>query len=119
MACPNYQLANCRCSTDEQDITAQIDALEALGINPKRIYVGRGTTGRNKNHPGLREALAAGRAGSTFMVKRQLETRAIRELSNGPGVSSSAPPRPFAPGCPAVHPHPSWCARDGWSGGWS
>jgi DNA invertase Pin-like site-specific DNA recombinase len=28
----------CRCSTDDQDLTAQRDALRRLGVAPKRIY---------------------------------------------------------------------------------
>ncbi len=28
-----------RCSTDQQDLTAQRDALTALGVKPNRIYV--------------------------------------------------------------------------------
>jgi DNA invertase Pin-like site-specific DNA recombinase len=29
----------CRCSTDSQDLTAQRNALIALGVKPNRIYV--------------------------------------------------------------------------------
>ena len=35
-----------RVSTDEQDLTAQRDALTALGVAPDRIYVDHGLTGR-------------------------------------------------------------------------
>lgn len=48
-----------RVSTDGQDLTAQRDALEALGVKPDRIYVDHGFTGTNRDRPGLREALAA------------------------------------------------------------
>ncbi len=48
-----------RCSTDTQDLTAQRDGLAALGVKPNRIYVDHGLTGRNRDRPGLREALAA------------------------------------------------------------
>jgi len=44
-----------RVSTDEQDLTAQRDALEALGVGPSRIYVDHGLTGTNRERPGLRE----------------------------------------------------------------
>ena len=54
-----------RCSTDAQDLTAQRDALTALGVKPDRIYVDHGLTGANRARPGLREALAACRAGDT------------------------------------------------------
>jgi hypothetical protein len=50
------QSANCRCSTDQQDLTAQRDALIALGVTPERIYVDHGLTGTNRDRPGLRDA---------------------------------------------------------------
>src|SRR5690625_8054106 len=59
-----------RCSTDEQDLTAQQDALAGLGAGPERIYVDHGLTGRNTQRPGLREALAACRAGDTLVVTK-------------------------------------------------
>ncbi|MGH3504866.1 MAG: recombinase family protein [Nocardioidaceae bacterium] len=34
-----------RCSTDAQDLTAQRDALAALGVPPARTYVDHGLTG--------------------------------------------------------------------------
>ncbi|MDQ2850015.1 MAG: recombinase family protein, partial [Actinomycetota bacterium] len=52
-----------RCSTDDQDLTAQREGLAALGVKAKRVYVDHGLTGRNRDRPGLREALAACRAG--------------------------------------------------------
>ena len=48
-----------RVSSDDQDLTAQRDALRALGVAPKRTYVDHGLTGTNRERPGLREALAA------------------------------------------------------------
>ncbi len=59
-----------RVSTDQQDLTAQRDALEALGVATKRIYVDHGLTGTNRDRPGLREALAACRAGDTLVVTK-------------------------------------------------
>ena len=59
-----------RCSTDDQDLTAQRDALQALGVTTKRIYVDHGLTGTNRDRPGLREALAACRAGDTLVVTK-------------------------------------------------
>ena len=59
-----------RVSTDEQDLTAQRDALAALGVEPERIYVDHGLTGTNRDRPGLREALAACRAGDTLVVTK-------------------------------------------------
>ena len=52
-----------RVSTAGQDLTAQRDGLAALGVDPDRIYVDHGLTGTNRARPGLREALAACRAG--------------------------------------------------------
>jgi len=69
-----------RCSTDEQDLTAQKTALAALGAKPERIYVDHGLTGRNKQRPGLREALAACRAGDTLVVtKLDRLARSVRD----------------------------------------
>ena len=59
-----------RCSTDNQDLTAQRDALAALGVDESRIYVDHGLTGTNRDRPGLREALAACRAGDTLVVAK-------------------------------------------------
>ncbi|MFB9164251.1 recombinase family protein [Arthrobacter psychrochitiniphilus] len=69
-----------RVSTEEQDLTAQRDALAALGVGSERIYVDRGFTGRNKNRAGLREALAACRGGDTFVVtKLDRLARSVRD----------------------------------------
>ncbi len=38
-----------RCSTDSQDLTAQRDALTALGVTPDRIYVDHGLTGPGRD----------------------------------------------------------------------
>jgi DNA invertase Pin-like site-specific DNA recombinase len=60
----------CRCSTDDQDLTAQRDALRRLGVAPKRIYADQGFTGRNRQRPGLASALAACREGDTLVVTK-------------------------------------------------
>ena len=59
-----------RCSTDQQDLTAQRDALLGLGVAAEHIYVDHGLTGTNRERPGLREALAACRAGDTLVVTK-------------------------------------------------
>ncbi len=59
-----------RCSTDSQDLTAQIDGLTRLGVDPQRVYVDHGLTGTNRARPGLREAMAAVRAGDTLVVTK-------------------------------------------------
>ncbi len=59
-----------RVSTDTQDLTAQREGLAALGVGAERIYVDHGLTGTNRERPGLREALAACRAGDTLVVTK-------------------------------------------------
>jgi DNA invertase Pin-like site-specific DNA recombinase len=59
-----------RVSTDAQDLTAQRNALAGLGVDASRLYVDHGLTGTNRERPGLREALAACRAGDTLVVTK-------------------------------------------------
>src|SRR5271168_2809947 len=64
------KIGDARVATVDQDRTAQREALAALGVDPKRIYVDHGLTGTNRDRPGLREALAACRAGDTLVVTK-------------------------------------------------
>lgn len=57
------EIGYARVSTQGQDLTAQREGLERLGVEAERIYVDHGLTGANRDRPGLREALAACRAG--------------------------------------------------------
>ncbi len=59
-----------RVSTNEQDLTAQRNGLLALGVGEKQIFVDHGLTGTNRARPGLREAMAATRAGDTLVVTK-------------------------------------------------
>ena len=59
-----------RCSTGSQDLTAQKQALENLGVAPDRIYTDHGLTGTNRARPGLDQAIAAVREGDTFVVPK-------------------------------------------------
>ena len=59
-----------RCSTDEQDLTAQRDRLAELGVAEDRIYLDHGLTGTTRARPGLDEALAAVREGDTLIVTK-------------------------------------------------
>lgn len=59
-----------RCSTDTQDLAAQRAALINLGVPEDRIYTDHGLTGRNRDRPGLDQALAAVRAGDTLVVTK-------------------------------------------------
>ena len=63
-------IGDARVSTDAQDLTAQRDGLRALGVEPERVYVDHGLTGTRRDRPGLREALAACRAGDTLVVTK-------------------------------------------------
>ncbi len=46
-------VAYARCSTDDQDLPGKRDALIAIGVTPKRIYVDHGRTGTNRARPGV------------------------------------------------------------------
>src|SRR3954462_575559 len=46
------------------------DGLRALGVPTERVYVDHGLTGAHRDRPGLREALAACRAGDTLVVSK-------------------------------------------------
>lgn len=59
-----------RCSTEQQDLTAQRQQLVALGADPDRIYVDQCLSGKNRARPGLREALAAVHPGDTLLVTK-------------------------------------------------
>ncbi len=59
-----------RVSTDTQDLTAQRDALDGLGVPAERVYVDHGLTGTNRDRSGLATALAACREGDTLVVTK-------------------------------------------------
>jgi DNA invertase Pin-like site-specific DNA recombinase len=72
-----------RVSTNEQDLTAQQNALEHLGVRATLIYTDHGLTGTNRARPGLREALAACRAGDTLVVaKLDRLARSLRDAKD-------------------------------------
>ncbi len=74
---------NARCSTDRQDLTAQRNALTALGVAADRIYVDHGLTGTDRKRPGLREAMAACHEGSTLVVtKLDRLARSVRDAGD-------------------------------------
>ena len=66
----NTLIGYARCSTDKQDLAAQRAALMALGVAEDRIYADHGLTGTNRARPGLDQAIAAVRAGDTFVVPK-------------------------------------------------
>ena len=59
-----------RCSTDKQDLSAQEKALVNFGVKREHIYTDKGLTGRNRDRPGLDQAIAAVRAGDTLIVPK-------------------------------------------------
>jgi DNA invertase Pin-like site-specific DNA recombinase len=59
-----------RCSTNKQDLAAQLAILEELGVSLERIYMDRGLTGTTRARPGLDQALAAVRTGDTLVVPK-------------------------------------------------
>jgi DNA invertase Pin-like site-specific DNA recombinase len=72
-----------RCSTDAQDLTAQQEALTALGVPAELIYSDKGMTGTTRDRPGLREALAACREGDTLVVtKLDRLARSLRDATD-------------------------------------
>lgn len=69
-----------RCSTVEQDVEAQRQALIGLGVEVERIYVDHGLSGRHRDRPALNEAVAAVRRGDTFIVtKLDRLARSVRD----------------------------------------
>jgi len=94
---PATKIGYARCSTDNQNLTAQKQALETLGVAPDRIYTDHGLTGTNRARPGLDQAIAAVREGDTLVVPKLdrlarsvPDARAIAEQL-GSGLISFAP----------------------------
>lgn len=72
-----------RVSTKHQDLAAQEDQLRQLGVVPDRIYVDHGLSGRSIDRPGLRQALAACRAGDSLVVtKLDRLARSVADAAN-------------------------------------
>jgi DNA invertase Pin-like site-specific DNA recombinase len=96
-----------RCSTDQQDLTAQRDGLIGLGVPANRIYVDHGLTGTNRERPGLREALAACRDGDTLVVTKL--DRLARSLPDARAIAEELTARGvrFSVGGSVYDPHDS------------
>jgi hypothetical protein len=96
-------------STDEQDLTAQRDALVGLDVDPKRIYVDHGAHRRNRARPGLRDALVACHAGDGLYgpAGDAATTAADRSAADCRWANTRAPLR--APS------HPGWPVCRAWS----
>jgi len=78
-----WTLGYARVSTDGQDLTAQTDALRALGVPPERIFTDKGMTGTKRDRPGLKSVLAACRPGDTLVVaKLDRLARSLRDATD-------------------------------------
>ena len=76
-----------RVSTVGQDLTAQRQALGALGVPPDRVYVNHCITGTHRERPGLREALAACLTGDILVVTKL--DRLARHVETGEQVGAA------------------------------
>lgn len=80
---PGWTLGYARVSTDGQDLTAQTDALVALGVQAERVFTDKGMTGTKRDRPGLKSALAACRPGDTLVVtKLDRLARSLRDATD-------------------------------------
>jgi len=80
---PGWTLGYARVSTDSQDLTAQTDALVALGVPTDRVFTDKGMTGTKRDRPGLKSALAACRPGDTLVVtKLDRLARSLRDATD-------------------------------------
>jgi len=72
-----------RVSTSGQDLAAQRDGLAALGVDDDNVHVDHGLSGTTRARPGLREALAACRAGDVLVVtKLDRLARSLRDATD-------------------------------------
>ena len=85
-----------RCSTDEQDLAAQRQALIALGVPPDRVYIDHGVSGTKRERPGLDQRWQRYRTGDTLVVPKLdrlarsvPDARDIGDTLAEPGVSRS------------------------------
>lgn len=59
-----------RVSTQAQDLAAQVDALQTLGVDKQRIYTEKASGRSTRSRPQLEAALTALRPGDTFVVTK-------------------------------------------------
>lgn len=120
---PGILIGYARCSTENQDLTAQRQILRDLGVTDERVYLDHGLTGRNRSRPGLNNALAALREGDTLVVPKldrlarsvsdaraigdSLATRGVR-LSLGGSITSSRPSLSSRSTCYGCAPAKGW-----------
>lgn len=78
-----WVLGYARVSTAGQDLTAQTDALVALGVPADRVFTDKGMTGTKRDRPGLTSVLAACRPGDTVVVtKLDRLARSLRDATD-------------------------------------
>jgi DNA invertase Pin-like site-specific DNA recombinase len=78
-----WTLGYARVSTAGQDLTAQIDALLALGVPADRLFTDKGMKGTRRDRPGLTSVLAACRPGDTLVVtKLDRLARCLRDATD-------------------------------------
>lgn len=78
-----WALGYARVSTAGQDLTAQTDALQALGVPADRVFTDKGMTGTRRDRPGLTSVLAACRPGDTLVVtKLDRLARSLRDATD-------------------------------------
>ena len=78
-----WTLGYARVSTAGQDLTAQTDALLALGVPADRVFTDKGMTGTRRDRPGLASVLAACRPGDTLVVtKLDRLARSLRDATD-------------------------------------
>lgn len=73
-----------RVSTNDQDFSAQKDALAALGVDAARTFTDQGLSGINRERPGLREVLDACHTGDTLVVTKL--ARLARSLNDAKDI---------------------------------
>lgn len=83
-----------RCSTTKQDLRVQKTQLRELGVDDSRIYVDHGMTGKNRQRPGLDNALAACREGDALVVTKL--DRLARSVKDAVAISEELTSRGVA-----------------------
>lgn len=76
-----------RCSTDQQNLTAQRDALRSLGVEPERIYVDHGVIGRLAPVD-----VETGRFGPNLEAQKRSGSARSQSASHGCGTSANSSP---------------------------
>ena len=72
-----------RVSTSGRDLAAQRDGRAALGVDDQHVHVDHGLSGTTRARTGLREALAACRAGDVLVVtKLDRLARSLRDATD-------------------------------------